>query len=77
MREQITLSGSTNYNPSYPPANAKKGYVARITGRAGGAVKYQREFFGESVDLVHESLSLDRFRMPIVQAMLPFRMPRW
>jgi carotenoid 1,2-hydratase len=33
--------------------------------------------FGESVDLVHESLSLDRFRMPIVQAMLPFRMPRW
>ena len=32
---------------------------------------------GEPVDLVHESLSLDRFRMPIVQAMLPFRMPRW
>ncbi|WP_075217408.1 hypothetical protein [Mongoliimonas terrestris] len=25
---------------------------------------------------VHESLSLDRFRAPIVQAMLPFRMPR-
>lgn len=25
---------------------------------------------------VHESLSLDRFRMPIVQAMLPFRVPR-
>ncbi|RYX95695.1 MAG: hydratase, partial [Bradyrhizobiaceae bacterium] len=24
----------------------------------------------------HESLSLDRFKMPIVQAMLPFRMPR-
>jgi carotenoid 1,2-hydratase len=33
--------------------------------------------FGETVDLMHESLSLDRFRMPIVQAMLPFRMPRW
>lgn len=33
--------------------------------------------FGERTDLVHESLSLDRFRMPIVQAMLPFRMPRW
>jgi carotenoid 1,2-hydratase len=31
---------------------------------------------GESVTLMHESLSLDRFRMPIVQAMLPFRMPR-
>lgn len=31
---------------------------------------------GESVMGVHETLSLDRFRMPIVQAMLPFRMPR-
>jgi carotenoid 1,2-hydratase len=30
----------------------------------------------EPVILMHESLSLDRFRMPIVQAMLPFRMPR-
>jgi carotenoid 1,2-hydratase len=25
---------------------------------------------------IHESLSLDRFRTPIVKAMLPFRMPR-
>lgn len=25
---------------------------------------------------MHESLDLDRFRMPVVQAMLPFRMPR-
>lgn len=32
---------------------------------------------GEDVDIMHESLSLDRFRNPIVQAMLPFRMPRW
>ncbi len=31
---------------------------------------------GETVEAVHESLSLDRFRTPIVQAMLPFRMPR-
>lgn len=31
---------------------------------------------GEPVTLMHESLSLDRFNMPIVQAMLPFRMPR-
>ena len=30
----------------------------------------------EPVTLMHESLSLDRFRKPIVQAMLPFRMPR-
>jgi carotenoid 1,2-hydratase len=33
--------------------------------------------FGEATDVMHESLSLDRFRNPIVQAMLPFRMPRW
>lgn len=32
--------------------------------------------FGEAVTAVHESLSLDRFRAPIVQMMLPFRMPR-
>lgn len=32
--------------------------------------------FGERCDAVHESLSLDRFRMPLVRAMLPFRMPR-
>jgi carotenoid 1,2-hydratase len=27
-------------------------------------------------DAFHESLSLSRFRNPVVQAMLPFRMPR-
>jgi len=31
---------------------------------------------GERVEAVHESLSLERFRLPVVQAMLPFRMPR-
>lgn len=31
---------------------------------------------GEPVVSMHESLSLDRFRAPLVQAMLPFRMPR-
>ena len=31
---------------------------------------------GEEVDALHESLSLDRFRAPWVQMMLPFRMPR-
>ena len=34
------------------------------------------KLFGETADVMHESLSLDRFRSPIVQAMLPFRMPR-
>lgn len=32
--------------------------------------------FGERVTAMHESLSLDRVRHPLVQAMLPFRMPR-
>ncbi len=31
---------------------------------------------GEPAQAMHESLSLDRFRQPWVQAMLPFRMPR-
>lgn len=31
---------------------------------------------GEAVRAVHESLSLDRFRNPLVRLMLPFRMPR-
>ena len=34
------------------------------------------QLFGAPVTLMHESLSLDRFKMPVVQAMLPFRMPR-
>ena len=33
-------------------------------------------WLGGPVAAMHESLSLDRFRMPIVKAMLPFRMPR-
>jgi carotenoid 1,2-hydratase len=31
---------------------------------------------GHAVTAMHESLSLDRFRAPLVQAMLPFRVPR-
>ncbi|MDX2237951.1 MAG: hypothetical protein NW203_10345 [Hyphomonadaceae bacterium] len=31
---------------------------------------------GAHGDIVHETVSLDRFDQPIVQAMLPFRMPR-
>jgi len=34
------------------------------------------EVYGERVDAVHESLSMDRFVSPITQFMLPFRMPR-
>ena len=31
---------------------------------------------GQPLEMVHESLSLDRFRQPWVQILLPFRMPR-
>jgi carotenoid 1,2-hydratase len=31
---------------------------------------------GAPADIMHESLSLDRFSHPVVRAMLPFRMPR-
>ncbi len=31
---------------------------------------------GAAAQIVHESLSLDRLRSPVVKAMLPFRMPR-
>jgi carotenoid 1,2-hydratase len=34
------------------------------------------QLFGEAATAVHESLDLDRFASPWVQAMLPFRMPR-
>ena len=33
--------------------------------------------FGERVESMHESLSLDRFANPLIRLMLPFRMPRW
>lgn len=32
--------------------------------------------FGEDVRAVHETLALGRFRSPIIQSMLPYRMPR-
>lgn len=38
--------------------------------------RYAARIGGEDLALMHESLSLDRFRTPVVQAMLPFRMPR-
>lgn len=36
----------------------------------------ETRLLGQNVPAVHESLSLDRFASPWVQAMLPFRMPR-
>jgi carotenoid 1,2-hydratase len=55
--------------------------TARIVRTLEDAPFYARslvlaEWLGRPVILMHESLSLDRFGMPVVQAMLPFRMPR-
>jgi len=36
----------------------------------------ETQLFGQRVTAVHESLSLDRFKSPVVQWMLPYRMPR-
>ncbi len=54
---------------------------ARVTRTLLDAPFYARSelrtrLLGEHAPAMHESLSLDRFRAPWVQAMLPFRMPR-
>lgn len=56
--EQITLTASIDYHPNFPPKDAKKAYVAKITGRAAGAVKFAREFLGDSVTLVEGDAGL-------------------
>lgn len=50
--DRITLRGNTDYNLKYPPAEAKKGYVARILGRVSGPLKYERAFFGSEVTIL-------------------------
>lgn len=52
MTTSITLRGSVEYHERFPPANAKKGYVARIKGKAPGALKYEREFLGSEFTAV-------------------------
>jgi carotenoid 1,2-hydratase len=57
------------------------GTAPRIVKGLEGGPFYARSLLaatmqGEPVLAVHESLSLDRFAKPWVQAMLPFRMPR-
>ena len=37
----------------------------------------QTRLLGENVTAIHESLDMHRFTRPWVQAMLPFRVPRW
>lgn len=52
MTTSITLRGNIEYHERFPPANAKKGYVARIKGKAPGALKYEREFLGSEFTAV-------------------------
>ena len=57
------------------------GFTARVVRTWEDSPFYVRSalrtrLFDESCNAVHESLSLDRFRSPVVRLMLPFRMPR-
>lgn len=56
-------------------------YPVRVVKTLENAPFYARSLvatslLGQHTLAMHESLSLDRFRSPLVQAMLPFRMPR-
>jgi carotenoid 1,2-hydratase len=58
-----------------------RGHDARLIKTWENAPFYARSaiettLYGERVSAVHESLAMDRFMSPIVQWMLPFRMPR-
>ena len=60
---------------------ADAGFTPRVLKTWVDAPFYARtlletRLFGEDARAVHESLSLDRFRSPVVQTMLPYRMPR-
>ena len=60
---------------------AGEGGAARVTQTLEDTPFYSRSvlatrLLGTDRTAVHESLLLDRFRMPVVQAMLPFRVPR-
>lgn len=57
------------------------GFAPRVVATLEDAPFYNRSrivtrLAGAEVAMMHESLSLERFRQPVVQAMLPFRMPR-
>ena len=45
---EFKLAGSEDYNPRFPPANAKKGYVARLTGRDLRST-FGREFLAKEI----------------------------
>lgn len=57
------------------------GHAPRVSSTLEDTPFYARSIVASTIDgqritSMHESLDLDRFGLPIVQAMLPFRMPR-
>lgn len=63
------------------PTRCESGHEARVVHTFEDTPFYTRseietQAFGGRVRAVHESLSLTRFTHPVVQMMLPFRMPR-
>jgi carotenoid 1,2-hydratase len=62
-------------------ARGERGEAPRVLRTLEDTPFYSRSLLagrygGEPAQIVHESLSLDRLRLPVVRAMLPFRMPR-
>jgi carotenoid 1,2-hydratase len=63
------------------PTRCEPGLIPCVTQRLEDAPFYTRSriatrLLGQDVAMMHESLSMDRFVHPVVQAMLPFRTPR-
>ncbi len=67
-RIERSVRSDAGLTPSVQRTLEDTPFYARSLVRAG--------WLGEPVSAMHESLSLDRFKQPVVQAMLPFRMPR-
>jgi carotenoid 1,2-hydratase len=66
------LPRTTRGEPDAPPSVRKTLEDAPFYARS----LLDGRYGGEPAAIMHESLSLQRFRLPIVQAVLPFRMPR-
>jgi carotenoid 1,2-hydratase len=66
------VSRATRGEPAEPPRLVRTLEDTPFYSRSVLAGRYG----GESAEIVHEGLSLDRLRSPVVRAMLPFRMPR-
>jgi len=71
-RTRWLVERATRADPGSVPRVAKTWIDAPFYARSA----LDTSLFGEPARAVHESLSLGRFRSPVVQSMLPYRMPR-